>query len=100
MLALTGPKRLYHNLFSEWSGYGFGWPTMGRTREATGQRRGRIEFLAIVQSAAVVELYSVVVVVVAVGIRAPEEDVDMGVGVVVGLGVGAGRGENHNQQEG
>ena len=102
MLALTGQKRLYHKLFSEWSGYSSGRPTAGRTREATGQRRGRIEYLAIVQSAAVVELYSVVVI----GIRAPEEDVDMGtevdmgVGVVVGLCVGAGRGEIHNQQEG
>jgi hypothetical protein len=55
-----------------------------------------IEFLAIVQGAAVVDFCSVVVI----GIRAPEEDVDMGVGVDVGLGVGAGRGEIHNQQEG
>ena len=76
MLALTGQKRLYYKLFSEWSGYSSGRPTMGRTREATRQRRGRIEYLAIVQSAAEVEFYSVVVV----GIRAPEEDVDMGVG--------------------
>ena len=102
MLALTGQKRLYYKLFSEWSVYSSGRPTMGRTREATGQRRGRIEFLAIVQSAAEVEFYSVVVI----GIRAPEEEgdmgteVDMGVGVVVGLGVGAGRGEIHNLQEG
>ena len=96
MLALTGQKRLYYKLFSEWSGYSSGRPTMGRIREATGQQRGRIAFLAIVLGAAVVDFYSVVVV----GIRAPEEDVDMGVGVVVGLGVGAGRGEIHNQQEG
>ena len=67
-----------------------------------GESAIKIEFLAIVHGAAVVDFCSVVVI----GIRAPEEDVDMGtevdmgVGVDVGLGVGAGRGEIHDQQEG
>ena len=67
-----------------------------------GESAIKIEFLAIVHGAAVVDFCSVVVI----GIRAPEEDVDMGtevdmgVGVDVGLGVGAGRREIHDQQEG